>query len=115
VEQPPVPTYTFTELAPLAIAHSQLVPSSVEMLAMLTDDTGVVELTLTLMGPALAPGPEIVKAAGLGEKNRFCACAAPGRPAKTKVAKVKVLVKRSIFTSATNSFLQSYTSLLTAH
>ncbi len=78
VEQPPVPTNTFTVFEPLAIAHSQFVPSLVEIEATLTDEMGEVELTLTAMGPALAPGPEIVKAAGLGEKNRLCAWAAPG-------------------------------------
>ena len=78
MEHPPVPTYTFTELKVLKTAHSQFVPSEVVMPATVTVETGVVELTLTVIGPAIAPGAEMVKAAGFGVKNKFCAVTAPG-------------------------------------
>jgi hypothetical protein len=90
-------------LEPLTMAHSQFVPSLVEIEATFIEETGIIALTLTATGPAIAPGPEIVNAAGFGEKKSAWALAAPGKAAKKRQASVTVLIKRSIFTSATPS------------
>ena len=78
LEHPPVPIHTFTELKLLTIAHSQFVPSDVVTPATVTDEMGVGELAVTVIGPVADPGAESVKAAGFGVKNKFCALAAPG-------------------------------------
>ncbi len=67
-EHPPVPTYTFTELEVVGATHSQLVPSEVLTPLTVIELIGEAAETATVVGPALAPGPEMLKDTGFAEK-----------------------------------------------
>ena len=67
-EHPPVPMYTFKELEVAGATHSQFVPSEVVRPVIATELISVVEETPTVVGPAIAPGPEMLKDTGFAEK-----------------------------------------------